>query len=308
MVVESLFIEVAAIIAYTEDRGVSGDKLCGILSVFVYNFLVPLGNTMQKMVVNALRTQDARGFFRDRCLQRVGATGNNPVRRLVVHYCRHFPALSNVIITRVDDASLLISLRAGDEAAFDSLVQQYHSSLVRLARLFVRDELIAEELAQETWFAVLQGLDRFEGRSSFKTWLFTILTNKAKTRGQRDGRSIAFSDLDSASHLPTVDPARFVSDSADAWENHWVEYPASWEGRPEEKLLAEETQRILRSAIDDLPESQRAVITLRDIHEVSSQETCNILGISETNQRVLLHRARAKARQALEEYLQTENG
>lgn len=208
----------------------------------------------------------------------------------------------------MDDASLLISLRAGDEAAFDSLIQQYHPSLVRLARLFVRDELTAEELAQETWLAVLQGLVRFEGRSSFKTWLFTILTNKAKTRGRRDGRSIVFSDIESASRLPTIDPARFNPDSAGRRANHWAEEPAPWEDGPEAKLISGETLRVVRSAIDHLPESQRAVITLRDVHEVSSEEACNILGISETNQRVLLHRARARVRQALEDYLRTENG
>lgn len=200
-----------------------------------------------------------------------------------------------------------MALRAGDESSFASLVRQYHNSLVRLAQLFVRDLSIAEELAQETWLAVLQGLDRFEGRSSFKTWLFTILTNKAKTRGQRDGRIIVFSDLDAPSRLPTVDSARFLPGSAGVSAGHWEEDPASWEDRPEEKLLSEETLHILRIAIENLPESQRVVITLRDVHEISSDEACNILGISETNQRVLLHRARAKVRQALEDYMHMEN-
>lgn len=180
-------------------------------------------------------------------------------------------------------------------------------SLVRLARLFVGDELTAEDVAQETWLAALRGLDRFEQRSSFKTWLFTILTNKAKTRSQRDRRAIFFSDMeDSASNAPTVDPRRFNPEGAEAFASHWAEEPASWGDQPEEKILSDETQRVLRSAIDKLPETQRAVITLRDIHELSSVDACNILEISETNQRVLLHRARARVRQALEDHLQAE--
>ena len=192
--------------------------------------------------------------------------------------------------------------------AFTSLVEEYHPSLVRLARLYVRDEAVAAELAHETWLAVLQGLDRFERRSSLKTWIFTILTNKARTRGQRERRSLAFSDIDdAASDSPTIAPDRFVGDSASASFNHWKVNPIPWKGIPEEELLSQETIDVIRKTISALPESQGRVITLRDMEELSSQEICNILGISETNQRVLLHRARAKVRQALENYLQLEN-
>jgi RNA polymerase sigma-70 factor (ECF subfamily) len=207
------------------------------------------------------------------------------------------------------EASLIQSLRDGDEAVFTWLVEQYHPLLVRLARLFVREEAVAEELAQETWLAVLQGLDRFEGRSSLKTWLSSILTNKAKTRGQREKRSFVFSDFEgNASDSPTVDPKRFNAPSAENWANHWTESaePASWEGIPENRFLSQETMDLIRRAIDALPETQRVVITLRDMHELSASEVCNVLSVSETNQRVLLHRARAKVRQALEDYLQLE--
>ena len=206
-----------------------------------------------------------------------------------------------------DEASLLNSLRARDEAAFTQLVEMYHASLVRLARIFVHDTTIAEEVAQETWLAVLRGLDRFEGRSSLKTWLFTILTNKAKTRGQRENRTLTNTDLEvAASDSPTVDPGRFNDPNTEKWPNHWADPPVSWAGIPEETLLSQETIQLIREAIDALPETQRIVITLRDMHELSSDEVCNVLGVSETNQRVLLHRARAKVRQALEDYLQPE--
>ena len=211
--------------------------------------------------------------------------------------------------TTTDEASLLSSLRSGDEAAFTWLVEEYHPSLVRLARLYVRDEAIAEELAQETWLAVLKGLSSFERRSSLKTWIFTILTNKAKTRSQREKRSLAFSDFENpASDSPTVDSDRFNDPFAEKLPNHWAAGagPVSWAGIPEELILSEETMDLIRQTIDGLPEIQRTVITLRDMEELSSQEICNILDISETNQRVLLHRARARVRQVLENYLKLE--
>jgi RNA polymerase sigma-70 factor (ECF subfamily) len=210
----------------------------------------------------------------------------------------------------MDEVSLLNSLRAGDEAAFIQLVELYHPTLMRLAGLFVRDQAVAEELAQETWLAVLQGLSRFEARSSLKTWIFTILTNKAKTRGQREKRSIPFSDLEeTASDSSTVDSDRFNPANAERSPNHWAadSKPGSWAGIPEDLLLSQEVTDLIRQTITALPENQRMVITLRDIHELSSTEVCNVLNISETNQRVLLHRARAGVRQALERYLQSES-
>jgi RNA polymerase sigma-70 factor (ECF subfamily) len=169
---------------------------------------------------------------------------------------------------------------------------------------------VAEELAQETWLAVLQGLNRFESRSSLKTWIFTILTNKAKTRSQREKRSISFSDLDETlSALPTVDSDRFNLPTAEKSPNHWAaeSKPGTWAGIPEDTLVSQEVMELIGQAIGALPENQRIVITLRDIHELSSMEVCNVLSISETNQRVLLHRARAGVRQALENYWHPKN-
>jgi RNA polymerase sigma-70 factor (ECF subfamily) len=214
---------------------------------------------------------------------------------------------------KLDEMTLLNLLRQRDEMAFTQLVEQYHPSLVRLARLFVQDEAVAEEISQETWLAVLQGLRHFEGRSSLKTWLFTILMNKAKTRSRRENRSLVFSDLDDSSAAfeaaPTVDPERFKHAAAGKGTDHWStgSEPASWAGIPEDSLLSSETLDLIHQTIDRLPPNQRSVISLHDVEELSSQEICNILEISETNQRVLLHRARAKVRQVLEDYLQPEH-
>lgn len=209
------------------------------------------------------------------------------------------------------DSELLPALRRGEEDAFQSLVEKYHPALVRLATVYANDRAAAEEVAQDTWIGVLKGLNRFEGRSSLKTWIFTILVNRAKTRGQRDSRSLPFSALlseETDSDEPTVDPARFVSPlGALEGTGHWRETPANWDALPEAHVLSEETGGKIRAAIADLPTVQRQVITLRDIDGFSAEEVCNILEISETNQRVLLHRARAKVRKALEEYLNESN-
>lgn len=204
-----------------------------------------------------------------------------------------------------DEAQLIAALRAGDESAFERLIDRYHSSLLRVAMMYVASRAAAEDVVQETWVGVLQGLSRFEGRSSLKTWIFRILTNRAKTRGQRENRSVPFSELggaDGDAGEPAVDPARFWPPGHEdaGW---WVSYPRSWEHEPEQRLLTQETQGVIQRAIDALPASQREVITLRDVEGWSSEEVCNILEISETNQRVLLHRARSKVRRALEQYL-----
>jgi len=207
-----------------------------------------------------------------------------------------------------DELTLVNLLRQRDETAFTQLVEKYHSSLVRLARLFVQDDAVAEELSQETWLAVLQGVDQFEGRSSLKTWIFTILTNKAKTRSRRENRSLVFSDFEETdSDSPTLSPERFKDASAGKSAGHWADAPASWEAIPEDVLLSGEIMALIRQTINKLPENLRAVITLRDMEEFSTQEICNILGISETNQRVLLHRARAQVRAVLEVYLRLEH-
>lgn len=201
-----------------------------------------------------------------------------------------------------DDHALLAALRAGDDAAFATLVNRYHGSLVRIATLFVPDRGIAEEVAQETWIGVLRGIDRFEGRSSFRTWLFGILANQAKRRGERERRMVPFSALtrspDGAE--PAVEPERFFQ-PGEEWAGWWARPPAHWEV-PETAYFAAETRREIERAIAALPPNQRAVITLRDIEGWSAEDVRNILSITDTNQRVLLHRARSSVRRTLEGY------
>jgi len=196
-----------------------------------------------------------------------------------------------------DERQLVAALRAGDEAAFRALIDRYHAMLVRVARMYVSTQAAAEEVAQETWLAVLEGIDRFEGRSSLKTWIFRILTNRAKTRGIREGRSLPFSSLER--NEPAVEPERFTGGDH-PWTGHWSAPPREF---PEEQLLAGETRQVIAAAIAALPATQRAVISLRDVEGWSAEEVCNALTLSETNQRVLLHRARAAVRAALEKYL-----
>jgi RNA polymerase sigma-70 factor (ECF subfamily) len=202
--------------------------------------------------------------------------------------------------TTQSEAQLVAALRAGDEDAFRSLIGMYHAQLVRVARMYVSSQAVAEDVAAETWLAVLQGIDRFEGRSSLKTWIFRILTNRAKTRGIREGRSLPFSALEPDE--PSVGPERFRTGD-DRWPGHWAAPPS---GFPEERLLAGETRDVIERTIAGLPPTQRAVISLRDIEGWSAEEVCNALTLTETNQRVLLHRARSAVRAALEQYLQDE--
>jgi RNA polymerase sigma-70 factor (ECF subfamily) len=185
------------------------------------------------------------------------------------------------------------------------LVELYHNSLLRVAQLYVPRREVAEEVVQETWLGVLTGIDRFEGRSSLKTWLFRILTNRAKTRGERESRTIPFSalwDPDSDPDEPAMEPERFLPADHPQFPHHWAAPPQSWGEDAEQVLLAQEARTYLRKAIEALPPTQREVITLRDIEGLSSQEVCNVLGVSETNQRVLLHRARSRVRRELERY------
>jgi RNA polymerase sigma-70 factor (ECF subfamily) len=200
------------------------------------------------------------------------------------------------------EAQLLEALRAGDEAAFAQLVREYQPSLVRVARIYVSTQAAAEEVAAETWLAVLNGLDRFEGRSSLTTWIFRILTNIAKTRAQRDGRTLPFSALQDPGRVPeaALDADRFLDPEHPRWPGHWAVRPEPW---PEDALVTAETQAVVAEAIEALPSAQRAVISLRDVEGWSSEEVRNALELSETNQRVLLHRARSKVRRALESYL-----
>jgi RNA polymerase sigma-70 factor, ECF subfamily len=201
-----------------------------------------------------------------------------------------------------DELALVEALRRREEAAFVELVESYGAALLRLSLTFVRTRAVAEEVVQETWRGVLKGIDRFEGRSSLRTWIFRILTNVAKTRAVREGRTVPFADLESETEEgPLLDSSRFVR-AGEPWEGHWQWFPGPW-GEPEERLLASEARAVIAAAIETLPPGQRAVVTLRDVEGWSSEETCNALEISETNQRVLLHRARTKVRLALEAYL-----
>jgi len=195
---------------------------------------------------------------------------------------------------------LVAALREGDEAAFLSLVQHYHSSMLRLARVFVRTDAVAEEVAQETWLAVLQGISAFEGRSSLRSWIFSILANRARTRAQREGRSATLSSFEEQEQQPAVEPSRFFPPDHTWFPDGWSAPPSSW---AEDRLLMKETLELLQKAIDGLPPGQRQVIVLRDVEGCSAEEVCAALGVSDANQRVLLHRARSKVRCVLEPHL-----
>ena len=200
-----------------------------------------------------------------------------------------------------EDHELVQRLREGDESAFVELIDRYGATMLRVAQMYVRDRATAEEVVQETWLAVLNGIDRFEGRSSLKTWLFRILTNRAKTRGERDGRVLPFSALAGASaeDEPSVDPDRFLGPDS-PHPGAWAAPPRAW---PQDKLIERETLNVIEMAIGKLPEAQREVILLRDVEGWTPMEVADALEITDGNERVLLHRARSKVRAALEEYL-----
>jgi RNA polymerase sigma-70 factor, ECF subfamily len=198
------------------------------------------------------------------------------------------------------ESRLVAALRAGDEQAFETLVRRHHASLKRVARAYVSTDAVAEEVVQETWLAVIGALQRFEQRASLTTWLFHILTNKAKTRGARERRSVPFASLAGADDEPAVSPDRFQREG-DAWPGHWATPPRPWED-PERRLQSLEARKRLREAIAALPAVQQAVLTLRDVEGLEAEEVCALLALSAGNQRVLLHRARAKVRDALEQW------
>ena len=203
-----------------------------------------------------------------------------------------------------EDHELVQRLREGDEGAFAELIDTYGATMIRVAQMYVRDRASAEEVVQETWLAVLKGIDRFEERSSLKTWLFRILTNRAKTRGERDGRTVPFSSLAGPSEEaePAVDPDRFLGPDS-PHPGAWAAPPRAW---PQEEVLRRETLGVIEMAIEQLPEAQREVIRLRDIEGWGPMEVAEALEITDGNQRVLLHRARSKVRAAVEAYLDPE--
>jgi RNA polymerase sigma-70 factor (ECF subfamily) len=209
----------------------------------------------------------------------------------------------------VDESRLITRLRAGDEDAFATIVDGWSGTMLRVARSHVSTEASAQEVVQDTWLAVIKGLDQFEGRSSLKTWVFRILVNTAKTRGVREARSVPMSSVvDVTDDGPTVDPSRFRP-ADDQYPQHWAPHgvPQRWEIDPAGELLRGEVRTLVADALETLPERQRTVVLLRDVQGCESEEVCEILGLSPENQRVLLHRGRARVRQVLEDYYRGES-
>jgi RNA polymerase sigma-70 factor, ECF subfamily len=207
------------------------------------------------------------------------------------------------LLASPEDLQLVERLRAGDEDAFMMLVETHQAMMLRIARMYVSSQAVAEEVVQDAWIGILQGLPKFEGRSSLRTWMYRILANIAKTRGVREGRSQPFSALVDPDTSPSV-PEMWFRASDDRFPDHWSTLPNDWRGVPEDRLLAGETIRIVGEAIDGLPPVQAEVIRLRDVLGWTSEEVRNVLDLSETNQRVLLHRARSRVRRAVDGYLE----
>ena len=205
-----------------------------------------------------------------------------------------------------DEGALVEALRRGDEAAFAQLVAELNGPLTRLALAHVPSRAVAEDVVGDTWLGVIRGIDDFEGRSSLRTWIFQILLNKARTRGKREKRALPFSSLrrrdPEGRDEPAVEPSRFEGPRGE-YPGHWARPPVEWQA-PEERLATEAARDVMLGAIASLPERQREVLTLRDMLGYSAEEARNALDLSETNQRVLLHRARSKVRAALERYFE----
>jgi RNA polymerase sigma-70 factor, ECF subfamily len=208
--------------------------------------------------------------------------------------------VSDQVVT--SDAGIVARLRDGDERAFEEVVESLYPAMIATARAYVRSRAIAEEVVQDAWLGVMRGLDRFEGRSSLRRWVLQIVANIARTRAVREARTTPFSALEPEGMEPAVEPERFRGPD-DPYPGHWTSYPTDWQTLPEQRLLSHETLEVVQRAIDDLPAPQRAVITLRDVTGCSPEEVCDALGITDGNQRVLLHRARARVRARLEVHL-----
>jgi RNA polymerase sigma-70 factor, ECF subfamily len=203
----------------------------------------------------------------------------------------------------LEEGRLLHAVRAGDEAAFSILVETHNDLMMRVALLYAPSRPVAEEIVQEAWLGVLKGLERFEGRSSLKTWIFSILKYVAMTGADREGRTVPFSSLESdqAEDETSVGPEHFVG-PGDRWEGHWISAPRRWGDLPENQVLFRAALAVAEKSISELPPNQRAAIMLRDIEGWNAKDVCDLLDITETNQRVLLHRARSKVRRALDQY------
>ena len=187
----------------------------------------------------------------------------------------------------MEDAELVTLLRAGDEEAFRFLVDRYHSSLLRLAQTMVPSRAVAEEVVQDTWLGLVRGIHRFEGRSSLRTWLFHVLVNRARSTGVHERRPTIGAG-------PAVDPSRFGTDGG------WTDPPVPWPDEVDDRLVAAQLAAQIRPRLEELPAMQRQVVTLRDVEGLSADEVCGLLGLTEGNQRVLLHRGRSRLRGMLE--------
>ena len=209
----------------------------------------------------------------------------------------------SVVVNR--EAVLLSRLRHGDEGAFNELVTRHHGALIRSAMGYVADRDVAEEVVQDTWMAVINGLEFFEGRSSLRTWIFGIMIHKAKDRGVREKRQVNFSSFESVDDEgeEAVDPSRFHQSGE--WAGHWALPPQPWDDRTPEKLMAsQQAVSAMQKAIEALPKNLKEVLIMRDVEGIEAKEVCGILRITETNLYVRLHRARERVRQAVETYLE----
>jgi RNA polymerase sigma-70 factor, ECF subfamily len=205
-----------------------------------------------------------------------------------------------------DDAELVAALKRREEMAFVTLLERYQGKLLRLALVYCRTRDLAEEVVQDTWLGVIQGIERFEGRASFKTWLFQILVNRARTRAVKEGRMLSFSSLSDEAESPSEPavPADRFRPLDDPWPNNWAVPPHAWGESADTAVLRSETMELVQRAIAELSPAQQQVITLRDIEGWASEDVCNVLELSETNQRVLLHRARSRVRAAIEAHFE----
>jgi len=214
------------------------------------------------------------------------------------------PSIPSMPVAHPEDVAVVAGLRNGSEATFGALIDLHGASMLRVAGIYVADRNAAEDVVQETWMAVIRGIGRFDGRSSIKTWIFCILTNRAKTMGQRASRVVPVSSLNGGAESgeQAVDPSRFFDSGHPSWPGHWCNPPSRWTEGPEDRAATKEAVEVVLRAIRALPAMQREVVTLRDVECWTAKEVCNALGLSETNQRVLLHRGRSKVRQQLEDH------
>ena len=212
--------------------------------------------------------------------------------------------------TSISETALLAALRSGDEDAFSALVDAYGAAMHRVALTFVRSRAVADEVVQEAWLGALRGLDRFEGRSTLRTWLLRIVANIARTHAVREAHTVPFSSLELERAAALPEPALPINRFQGHDEDHpgrWVSFPKPWSTEPDSALLSAETRKVIADTFAGLPDGQRIVISLRDVEGWDAPEVCSVLELSETNQRVLLHRARSRVRAALERYLATES-